>query len=73
MDRDPILLTPGPLTTTERTRRAMLHDWGSWDSSFIALTAELRRQLLAARGCVLAPDRPQRVEYDPVLRGCPLV
>ncbi len=47
MDRDPILLTPGPLTTTERTRRAMLRDWGSWDTSFIALTAELRRQLLA--------------------------
>jgi 2-aminoethylphosphonate-pyruvate transaminase len=25
----------------------MLRDWGSWDSSFIAVTAELRRQLLA--------------------------
>jgi 2-aminoethylphosphonate-pyruvate transaminase len=47
MDRDPILLTPGPLTTSERTRRAMLHDWGSWDASFIALTAGLRRHLLA--------------------------
>ncbi|HEX4232850.1 MAG TPA: 2-aminoethylphosphonate--pyruvate transaminase [Caldimonas sp.] len=47
MQRDAILLTPGPLTTTERTKRAMLRDWGSWDSSFIAVTAELRRQLLA--------------------------
>ena len=47
MDRDAILLTPGPLTTTERTKRAMLRDWGSWDSSFIALTAGLRRDLLA--------------------------
>ncbi len=47
MERDAILLTPGPLTTTERTKRAMLRDWGSWDSSFIAVTAELRRQLLA--------------------------
>jgi 2-aminoethylphosphonate-pyruvate transaminase len=47
MQRDAILLTPGPLTTTERTRRAMLRDWGSWDSSFIAMTAELRRELLA--------------------------
>ena len=46
MPRDPILLTPGPLTTTERTRRAMLRDWGSWDAGFIALTAELRRRLL---------------------------
>ena len=47
MDRDAILLTPGPLTTTQRTKVAMLRDWGSWDASFIALTAELRTQLLA--------------------------
>ena len=31
MDRDKILLTPGPLTTTLRTKLAMLKDWGSWD------------------------------------------
>ncbi len=47
MDRDAILLTPGPLTTTLRTKLAMLRDWGSWDSDFNARTAELRRQLLA--------------------------
>ena len=47
MQHDAILLTPGPLTTTERTKRAMLHDWGSWDASFIAVTAELRKQLIA--------------------------
>src|SRR3982751_2696748 len=47
MNRDPILLTPGPLTTTDRTKQAMLRDWGSWDSSFIAITTELRRRLLA--------------------------
>jgi 2-aminoethylphosphonate-pyruvate transaminase len=47
MDRDAILLTPGPLTTTLRTKLAMLRDWGSWDSEFIEQTAELRRQLLA--------------------------
>ena len=47
MQRDAILLTPGPLTTTERTKRAMLHDWGSWDSSFIAVTAEIKKRLLA--------------------------
>lgn len=41
-----ILLTPGPLTTREETRRAMLRDWGSRDSDFIALTAEIRRGLL---------------------------
>jgi 2-aminoethylphosphonate-pyruvate transaminase len=39
MDRDRILLTPGPLTTTLRTKLAMLHDWGSWDTDFNAVTA----------------------------------
>jgi 2-aminoethylphosphonate-pyruvate transaminase len=42
-----LLLTPGPLTTREETRRAMLRDWGSRDGEFIALTAELRQRLLA--------------------------
>ncbi len=46
MTSDPILLTPGPLTTRETTRRAMLKDWGSRDPAFIALTAELRSRLL---------------------------
>ena len=31
---DPILLTPGPLTTSPRTKMAMLRDWGSWDVDF---------------------------------------
>ena len=47
MDRDAILLTPGPLTTTLRTKLAMLRDWGSWDADFNNMVAELRRQLLA--------------------------
>ena len=46
MDRDRILLTPGPLTTTLRTKLAMLKDWGSWDADFNAVTALLRSQLL---------------------------
>jgi 2-aminoethylphosphonate-pyruvate transaminase len=46
MDRDRILLTPGPLTTTLRTKLAMLKDWGSWDTDFNAVTARLRSQLL---------------------------
>jgi 2-aminoethylphosphonate-pyruvate transaminase len=47
MDRDKILLTPGPLTTTLRTKLAMLKDWGSWDADFNAVTASLCRSLLA--------------------------
>jgi 2-aminoethylphosphonate-pyruvate transaminase len=46
MDRDRILLTPGPLTTTLRTKLAMLKDWGSWDADFNAVTALLRERLL---------------------------
>ncbi|MFO1217290.1 MAG: 2-aminoethylphosphonate--pyruvate transaminase [Burkholderiaceae bacterium] len=46
MDRDRILLTPGPLTTTLRTKLAMLKDWGSWDADFNAVTAGLRKSLL---------------------------
>ena len=45
--RDPILLTPGPLTTALPTRMAMLRDWGSWDSNFNAVTAAVRERLLA--------------------------
>ena len=43
---DPLLLTPGPLTTSLRTRQAMLHDLGSWDSAFTALTAAVRAELI---------------------------
>ena len=46
MDRDRILLTPGPLTTTLRTKLAMLKDWGSWDADFNELTAGVRSRLL---------------------------
>ena len=44
--RDPILLTPGPLTTSLETKAAMLRDWGSWDAAFNEVTADIRRKLL---------------------------
>jgi 2-aminoethylphosphonate-pyruvate transaminase len=47
VDRDPILLTPGPLTTTLTTKAAMLRDWGSWDASFNTVTARVRERLTA--------------------------
>ncbi|MEO8345967.1 MAG: 2-aminoethylphosphonate--pyruvate transaminase [Betaproteobacteria bacterium] len=43
--RDPILLTPGPLTTSLPTKMAMLRDWGSWDAEFNTVTAQLRAKL----------------------------
>lgn len=42
----PILLTPGPLTTSDRTRQAMLRDWGSWDADFNQITARIRQRVL---------------------------
>ncbi len=44
---DPILLTPGPLTTSLETKQAMLRDWGSWDAGFNAITASICRDLVA--------------------------
>ncbi|GIK87185.1 MAG: 2-aminoethylphosphonate--pyruvate transaminase [Betaproteobacteria bacterium] len=46
VSRDPILLTPGPLTTSLATKTAMLRDWGSWDAAFNAVTAGVRRKAL---------------------------
>ena len=47
VSRDPILLTPGPLTTSLPTKAAMLRDWGSWDAAFNAVTARVRQRLVA--------------------------
>jgi 2-aminoethylphosphonate-pyruvate transaminase len=44
---DPILLTPGPLTTSLETKQAMLRDWGSWDAAFNAITASICKDLVA--------------------------
>jgi 2-aminoethylphosphonate-pyruvate transaminase len=42
---DPLLLTPGPLTTSKSVKQAMVHDWGSRDAAFIALNAEVMESL----------------------------
>ena len=41
-----LLLTPGPLSTTDRTRAAMARDWGSRDKDFVALSEGVRARLL---------------------------
>ncbi|MGZ5033195.1 MAG: 2-aminoethylphosphonate--pyruvate transaminase [Usitatibacter sp.] len=43
---DPILLTPGPLTTSLATKEAMLRDWGSWDTAFNAMTVSICKDLV---------------------------
>jgi 2-aminoethylphosphonate-pyruvate transaminase len=46
LGNDPILLTPGPLTTSLATKQAMLRDWGSWDASFNQITASICRDVV---------------------------
>ena len=46
MSTEPYLLTPGPLTTSARTKQSMLRDWGSWDVDFNNITGRIRERLL---------------------------
>ena len=43
----PLLLTPGPLTTSEATRRALLDDHGSRDPAFVERFKAVRERLVA--------------------------
>ena len=43
---DKKLLTPGPLTTSYSTKKAMLHDWGSRDKNFIELNQSILESLI---------------------------
>jgi 2-aminoethylphosphonate-pyruvate transaminase len=44
--KEPILLTPGPLTTSTATKLAMVRDWGSRDTGFIEINRRVRELLL---------------------------
>ncbi len=46
----PYLLTPGPLTTSQGVKAAMLADWGSRDVEFRKVVADIRNGLLAMAG-----------------------
>ena len=48
--KEPVLLTPGPLTTSTETKLAMVRDWGSRDTGFIALNRRVRQMLLDVVG-----------------------
>lgn len=43
----PLLLTPGPLTTSPAVKRTMLIDHGTWDDEYKALTETVRQELLS--------------------------
>lgn len=51
--KEPILLTPGPLTTSTATKLAMVRDWGSRDAGFIEINRRVRELLL---GIIQAKD-----------------
>lgn len=42
---DPLLLTPGPLTTSKSVKAAMVHDWGSRDANFLKINREVLERL----------------------------
>jgi 2-aminoethylphosphonate-pyruvate transaminase len=44
--KEPILLTPGPLTTSSATKLAMVRDWGSRDTGFMEINRRVRGMLL---------------------------
>jgi len=43
---DPLLLTPGPLTTSKRVKEVMVHDWGSRDAAFLAINKAVLERLV---------------------------
>jgi 2-aminoethylphosphonate-pyruvate transaminase len=47
---DPLLFTPGPLTTSRTVKTAMLHDWGSRDAAFIAINRAVLRRIAELAG-----------------------
>jgi 2-aminoethylphosphonate-pyruvate transaminase len=42
---DPLLLTPGPLTTSKSVKAVMGHDWGSRDAAFLRSNREVLERL----------------------------
>lgn len=51
MEKDKLLFTPGPLTTSQGVKQAMLRDVGSRGTEFLEVVRKIRRRLLE-----LGPD-----------------
>ncbi|SFQ13125.1 2-aminoethylphosphonate--pyruvate transaminase [Salibacterium halotolerans] len=45
-----LLLTPGPLTTTDTVKETMLKDWCTWDTDYNSLVQSIRSSLLHIAG-----------------------
>ena len=51
MERNYLLLTPGPLSTSDTVRQAMMQDWCTWDKDYNeGIVTPLRRDLLEIAG-----------------------
>ncbi len=48
--KDKLLFTPGPLTTSDAVKEAMLSDVGSRDADFVALVGQIWQLLLPVAG-----------------------
>ena len=56
-----LLLTPGPLTTSETVKEAMMTDWCTWDEDYnLGIVQELRKDLVN-----IATKKPE--EYTSIL------
>lgn len=53
-NKDKVLFTPGPLTTSSTVKQAMLTDLGSRDIAFIEIVRQIRQKLLEVGSC--SPD-----------------
>src|SRR3954453_12541161 len=47
---DPLLLTPGPLTTSAAVKQAMVHDWGSRDAEFLRINRMVLDKIVELAG-----------------------
>src|SRR5258708_999819 len=47
---DPLLLTPGPLTTSATVKQAMVHDWGSRDAEFLRINRMVLDKIVELAG-----------------------
>jgi 2-aminoethylphosphonate-pyruvate transaminase len=47
---DPLLLTPGPLTTSASVKQAMVHDWGSRDAGFLGISSMVLDKIVELAG-----------------------
>lgn len=59
---EPLLFTPGPLTTSQTVKNAMMRDLGSRDPAFIRIVADVRNRCL--RWLPLPPQGMSMIRFS---------